>query len=497
MRKKIILSKSKYLAGLQCFKYLWTYVNRPEELPQPDLATQFVFENGHKVGEKAKELYPEGIEVDYDRGYEKGISITKNLLKQRKTLFEPSIQYMHTFARADILEPVGRNEWDIIEVKSSTSVKDINIDDLSFQKYCYQGAGLHIRRCYLLYINRDYVKKGNIDPRAFFSRTDVSGLVEERYGGIRKRIEEMVAYVKRAHTDEVEIGPHCLKPYTCILKDRCWSDLPEGNVFSLYQNKSLANALYVSGIRSVSEIPVDGNLNEKQQIQVEAVKNDRPYVHKKALHQFLSKIRYPAYFFDFETFATAIPLFEGTRPYQNIPFQFSCHILEDRYKRPSHHYFLSEGRSDPREELLLNLKNIFKDKNIGSVIVYYENFEKAILKELADYSLKDSGWIMEIIDKIVDLYAPFGSFFYYHPGQKGSASLKNVLPALTGMHYDMMQINNGQMASVSYLRSTFLRDGKMDAANIEMIRGNLLDYCALDTEGMIFILEKLFKISQY
>jgi hypothetical protein len=496
MGKEIILSKSKYLAGLQCPKYLWTYVNRPEELPEPDAATQFIFENGHKVGQKAKELYPEGIEIDYDMGYEKGISKTKDWLKQRRTLFEPSIRYMHTFARADILEPVGRNEWDIIEVKSSTSVKDINIDDLSFQKYCYQGAGLQIRKCYLLYINRDYVKKGNIDPRAFFIKSDVSTLVEERYAGIEKRIDEMIACVKRAHANEVEIGAHCLKPYPCILKEQCFSDLRQGNVFELYQNKRLANALYLSDIRYVSEITIDDSLNEKQKIQVAAVKNDRPYVNKKALQQFLSKIKYPAYFFDFETFATAIPLFEGSRPYQNIPFQFSCHMLEDRYSRPSHYYFLSEGRSDPREELICNLKNIFKDKNIGSVIVYYENFEKAVLKELADYSFKDAGWIMKIIDKIVDLYAPFGSFFYYHPEQKGSASLKSVLPALTGIHYDGMQIDNGQMASVSYLKSTFLREAEMDAANIEAIRKNLLDYCALDTEGMIYILEKLYTVSK-
>jgi hypothetical protein len=496
MHKEIILSKSKYLAGLQCPKYLWTYVNRPEELPEPDMATQFVFENGHKVGNIAKELYPAGIEVEYDRGLEKALLKTKYWLGQRKTLFEPSIQYKNNFARADILKPAERNAWDIIEVKSSTSVKDINIDDLSFQKYCYRGAGLKIRKCYLLYINRDYVRKGDFDPRKFFVKSDLSEHVEERLVGIEKRIAEMMAYVKRLDANEVKIGMHCFKPYHCILKDRCWSGLPEGNVFELYQNKVLANDLFLSDTQHISEIPVTDNMNLKQQIQIESVKNNQPYVNKKTLKQFLNKIRYPAYFFDFETFAAAIPLFEGSRPYQNIPFQFSCHVLEDRDKSPSHFYFLSEGKADPRNELLLNLKNIFNNKNIGSVIVYYENFEKSILKELANYSLNDSGWILEMIDTIVDLYEPFRDFSYYHPVQKGSASLKSVLPAIAGMNYNEMQINNGQMASISYLKSTFLKDKELDAKNIEKIRKNLLDYCALDTEGMIFILKKLYEISE-
>ena len=242
-------------------------------------------------------------------------------------------------------------------------------------------------------------------------------------------------------------------------------------------------------------------LNPIQQKQYQSVKNNCPVIDKDDIRLFLEKLNYPLYLLDFETFATAIPLFDGLRPYQNIPFQFSCHIMQSQNDEPENLYFLAEDDgNDPRTGFLQNLKKAlgYNDgkKPSGSILVYYEHFEKGILKALSENFSHHEQWIDDAIARIVDLYEPFGKFYYYSPLQKGSASLKNVLPALTGISYDDMEIKNGQEASVRYLNITFLKgETPQDEDFIKKIRMDLLDYCGLDTEGMIYILRELYRIA--
>jgi hypothetical protein len=244
-------------------------------------------------------------------------------------------------------------------------------------------------------------------------------------------------------------------------------------------------------------------------MQYRAAKENCEIIDRDSIEFFLKKLQYPLYFLDFETFSTAIPLFDGLKPYQNIPFQFSCHIMQSPDTKPENLYFLAEDdTADPRTGFLENLKkalgygdkygnNKYGSPAAGSILVYYETFEKNILKELAKVFPGHNWWIEEAIGRIVDLYEPFGKFYYYNSEQKGSASLKNVLPALTGISYDDMEISNGQMASFKYLNITFLKgETEPNKAQVEKIRKDLLDYCGLDTKGMIYILRELYKISK-
>jgi len=219
-----------------------------------------------------------------------------------------------------------------------------------------------------------------------------------------------------------------------------------------------------------------------------------PRVDKKEIYSFIKKLKYPLYFLDFETLSTAIPLYDGVKPYQRILFQYSLHVLDSINDTPEHNYFLAEGEDDPRKGLLSSLKGKIGGK--GSIMVYYESFEKGILRELAEAFPGYSQWIQSLLSRIVDLYKPFGSFHYYSPVQMGSASVKNVLPAITNLSYDGMDIADGMSASVYYLYicGHYSYDRKCPTKEeITRIRESLLEYCRLDTEGMIHILRALKK----
>ena len=221
------LSKSKFFWGSQCRKLLWVAYNAKDQIPEPDAATQAIFDQGHEVGALAKALYPGGIEVSADvTDFEQVLQQSLEAIKERKPLFEAGFVYGGGFARVDILNPVGKDEWDIVEVKSSTEVKDVNLIDLAFQAFVYNGAGLRIRRCCLAHVNRDYVRRGPVDPKKFFKvedvTKDVSGLSRE----IEPQLEDMFSSIRRTQEPEIKIGPHCSDPYACPLTDQCWSFLP-------------------------------------------------------------------------------------------------------------------------------------------------------------------------------------------------------------------------------------------------------------------------------
>jgi hypothetical protein len=447
----LLLSKSRYLNGLQCPKLLWVATNEPERLPEPDASTQHRFDQGHLVGELAKRLYPGGIDLPSE-DFIGNIALTKELLHQRKPLFEASVLSGSICAMADILNPVNDDEWDIVEVKSATSVKKAHYDDVAFQRLCWEDAGVRIRRCFLACINNQYVRNGEIDPKGLFAVHDISEQMAGASEGIKDRVAHMLDVINEPACPQVDIGPHCGDPYPCPLEE-CWEDLPEHNVFTLCYGGEKSHELYRSGIINIAHIPAGYKLNNKQRIQCRCVASGRPYVNKAAIKQFLAGLEYPLYFLDFETFGTVIPLFDGTRPYQNIPFQFSLHVQKTPGGALKHHSFLAEGRQDPRPELVATLSRLIGGH--GSVIAYNKSFEEGVLKELGNSFPEYAGWTESVLSRLVDLILPFRNFHYYHPEQKGSASLKSVLPAVTGLSYDEMPIGTGEDASLAFLTITF------------------------------------------
>ncbi len=408
------------------------------------------------------------------------IKNTRNLLQKRITLFEAGILSGQVYSRVDILRPAENDEWDIIEVKSSTSVKDINIHDVAFQRHCCQSQGVSINRCYLAYINNKYTRNGGIDPEGLFTIEDITDQVEEFGKNIQDRIDDMLEVISSAKCPEVGIGPHCRDPYECALTE-CWDFLPEDNIFNLYWGGKKCFDLYNSGIMTIKDIPGSYKLNQKQLIQQACEISGQPHVDKEAIAGFLNTLRYPLYYLDFETIGPAVPLFDGTRPYQAVPFQFSLHVVNGDGAKAEHFSFLANGKDDPRPAFLSELKKVLGDS--GSIIVYNQSFEEGILKELAAAFPEYNDWVSSIRGRLVDLLQPFRDFCYYHPGQKGSASIKKVMPMLTGKGYEEMDISDGNSASIAFYTVTYLEATEEEK---NKVRTDLEKYCGRDTEGMIW-----------
>jgi hypothetical protein len=483
---KKMLSKSKYLNGLQCLKYLWLLYNDPGKIPAFDASTLRIFDQGHQVGELAGQLFPDGITIP-SNDFMGNIKLTKKLLAERKPLFEPGFYQDNLFSRLDILNPAGDDAWDIIEVKSSTSVKDVNLHDVSFQRHCAVKTGLKINRCFLAVVNNKYVKHGDINPFEYFTVHDITDKVNQAAQGIEERIEEMFKVIALPACPEMRLGEYCNSPYDCPVT-LCSAGLPEGNIFDLYRGGKKCYQMFYDGILKVEDIPADYKLSEAQQIQKECAISGTPHIDKKAVREFLSRIKSPVYYLDFETINPVIPLFEGTRPYQRIPFQYSLHKVTGNETK--HYSFLAEGQEDPRPALLRQLKKEIGTK--GSILTYNQSFEEGVIREMAEVFPEYAEWAAAIYPRMLDLLQPFQSFSYYHPAQHGSASIKKVLPAVTGKGYSDLTIAEGDAASSAFLTVTF---GETSEQERLQVRRDLEKYCGLDTEGMIWIVDELKKLS--
>jgi hypothetical protein len=428
-------------------------------------------------------MFRGGVEVgDGVLDLEQTVRLTQKALNLRKPLFEAAFSAEGGYCRVDILRPALNDAWDIIEVKSTTSLKDVHLEDLGFQAWVLATAGLRIRACYLMHINPDFVRRGEIEPKKFFTLEDVTDQAANLGHLVKDNLGDMFKTIRQRQHPDIKIGPHCDDPYTCALHDHCWGFLPEHNVLDLYRGTKKGFGLLDRGVMLLKDIPGDIKLTASQAIQRATAIAGKPHVNKQAISKFLGQLRYPVSYLDFETLGTAIPLFDGVRPYQQVPFQFSLHIVRAPGAKPEHIMLLAKGRHDPRPEFMLRLRDAIGRQ--GSIVGFNAAFELARLRECCEAMPSFSVWLRGVEGRVVDLLDPFKSFAYYHPDQQGSASMKAVLPALTGKGYDSLAIQEGGMASREFLRVTF---GDVTAEERKRVRQELKAYCGQDTEGMIWI----------
>ncbi len=217
---KPFISKSTYLDGLKCRKLVWFRANAPERIPKPDKKTQATFDFGHFIGERAKRLFPDGINIDLELSFQKQLERSKELLVKRVPVFEAGFIHDNAYARADVLEPAGKDKWDIVEVKCGRSVADVNCHDIAFQKFCYTSAGLRIRKCFVMHVREGISIRGR-PPDEMFNKADVTKKVEEFSEGIEDRIREIRKAMAAKECPAVCMGEHCEKPYCCIMRQVC------------------------------------------------------------------------------------------------------------------------------------------------------------------------------------------------------------------------------------------------------------------------------------
>lgn len=494
-KTKTLLSKSKYIEGLKCSKLLWCEFNNKSIFPPVDSIQQVIFDSGTKVGEVAQQLFPDGIKIERDLIPEQQHKKSIEALKLNKPLFEAGFIFERTYSLADILVPAKDGFWDLYEVKSSTEIKDVYYSDIAFQKYTYENAGVKIRKCFLMHINNQYVRQGDIELDKLFISEDVTNVVGKLQKNTAERITKILEIMSWSDMPDVQISSDCDYPYPCPLKSICWDFLPDkNNVFALSRGKIKAFDLVSQGIYDITNIPIETKLTDKQYIQVECHKSGKVHIDRKAIKDFLNELKYPLYFLDFETIGLNLPIpeYDYSKPYEQIPFQFSLHILKDKDSAPEHHAYLAEGTSDPRPVVLEKLKGLLGDS--GSIVAYNAGFEINKIKSSAEVFPKFKKWFLALEKRFIDLWWPFRSFAYYNPSQDGSASMKAVLPAIAGISYDEMEIGSGGLASNEYYRVTF--NSTVSDEDRLKVRAALEKYCALDTSGMIDIIRALEKESR-
>lgn len=482
------LSKSDYNNYLQCPKQLWLSKFRKDLKPPVSETQQAIFDQGHEVEAYADKMFPDGVTIE--QWYEKGRQDTQAHAQSNKkrTIFQANAMPKDLYCKADILkfnEQTGL--WDLYEVKSSTEVKTENIPDVTFQKIAFERDGIKIGRTYLIHINKNYVRRGEIDPNDLLTITDITEDVENLQQITETQIPKALEILKLVQEPQILIGKQCDNPHECPFKPYCWAFVPDFSIYDLQRitDKQL-KSLQSMNILKIEDVPDDFTLTENQQNQVMATKTGKPLIDKPAIHDELAKLEYPLYFLDYETYGGAVPLFDGLKPYQHMPFQYSLHVLEQEGAEPEHFEYLHRGKDNPIPALLESMRANIGD--IGSVIVWYKGFEKGRNEEMAAMYPEYAGFLESINARVFDLMDIFKAQHYVDAGFKGSCSIKKVLPVLVpSLSYaDLEDVQEGGIASLYWFKHVY-----GDSSVKVRVAENLLKYCELDTLAMVEVWKEL------
>jgi predicted RecB family nuclease len=487
---KPMLSKSRFLAGLQCPLRLW-YQCYDRKLATPASPTQqAIFDMGHEVGLLATKLYPAGLYVAEDymhhpEAHKTTESAIANL--DVPAIFEGAFAFNDVRIRVDILQRLKNDRWNLIEVKSSTSAKEIYVIDAAIQYYVLNGAGLALGRAGILHLNNQYVYDGTqLDLQQLFHFTDLTAEIGQKQFTIALQVENLKSVISSDSPPSISPSRHCLTPYTCEFWEHCTRDKPDFWVMGLagITNRKFLDLAEI-GVETIDAIPENYPLTALQDRIRQCVSSNQEFI-SPDLRSELLEVEYPIHFLDFETIAPAVPRYAGTRPYETIPFQWSDHVL---FKDGSieHREYLCLQDKDPREEFAETLLETLGDA--GSIFTY-TGYEEGVLRGVARSLHHFETKILDLTDRFKDLYAIIRRH-YYHPLFHGSFSLKYVLPALVpSMSYEKLPIQEGSLASLEYLR--MINGGTSDVEK-EKIRNDLLEYCGIDTLGMVMIRNELLK----
>jgi len=489
--KKIpMLSKSRFLAGLQCHLRLWYQCFERELIPEVPPSQQAIFDAGHEVGELATQLYPGGVLIDAPYyQHKEAVQSTLEAMQDPdvKAIYEAAFIFDGVRIRADILQRSENETWNLVEVKSSTSVKEVYYPDVAVQHYVLEGCGLKIGRAGIQHINNQYVYDGqNLDLGALFSFEDLTGLSVSMQPEIPAQLEELKGMLAEGGAPAVKPSRHCHKPYDCEFWDHCTKDMPEFWVYDISGvEQDKLEKFAKMGIQDISDIPDSFPLSQIQDRIRLSVAKRQEYISDQ-LEAELNDMQYPVHFLDFETIGLAIPRYADTRPYQTIPFQWSDHILYEDGKLDHREYLCNEDR-DPREEFTKTLLDALGTR--GSIVIY-TSYETGVLNSLIEHFPQYADELQTVIDRFIDLYKIIKDNFYA-PRFYGSFSLKYVLPALVPeLSYDKLAIQEGLQASLDYLR---MIDPSTPEDEKSKIRGDLLVYCGQDTLAMVKIRDELLK----
>ena len=450
------ISKSDYMLFLKQPAWLWVKKNDPSKIPPVDAATQAMFDAGHAFEPYVESLFPGGETIAWEKSdwnsYKTLPARTKQALESgAKVVFQGRFEWQQFTFLPDIIEVVGDKVLDLYEIKSSTKVKTDHLYDLAFQKTVLEGNGFTVRNISVIHVNNQYVRQGKVNPKELTTFTDVTEKVNEI---AVKTPQNMQAALKTAEQAE----------------------MPD-------PNPELAK------LGSKSEwMKVYENIFPTEPMVWPA--DTRAEINKQEIERFLSDLKYPLYFFDYETMQGLVSYFDGQRPYQQVPFQYSLHIIREPGGEVEHREYLHKDNTNPAPDLA---KQLVKDMgDSGSIITWNMRFEKSVNEELGRMYPEYSEQITVINERVVDLMIPFKAKWYDDPRCEGSASIKKVLPVMCPeLSYKDLSIQDGNSAQRLWMEAV-LDETRADQKG--QILADLTEYCKMDTWAMVRIWQELKKL---
>lgn len=448
---KLFLSKSKYVRGLNCDKSLWLYVHKYNEQTFSD-AQEAVFQQGTDVGTLARQLFPDGVLAVPEGSYPgfSSAAYTQSLIEQGvTTIYEATFVYDNIIVAVDVLD-LRNGVWNAFEVKSTTKVKDTHYTDAAIQYYVL-SAQLWKIEMYIVFINREYIRMGALELQKLFTATKVSSELKALQENILSQTRKLKLTLLGAEPDTA-VGPQCTSPYTCSFYDYCHKDLP----YETGDNDAMVTA--------------------------------NNYIDQEAIREYVGQVIYPIGFLDFETIMPAVPMFDQSRPYQQMVFQYSLHTQKSAEHSIAHHELLADCTGDPRLQIIPAL--LEQTLSLETVFVYNVGFERSRINEMAQDFPQYASALNALAYKLLDLMPVFRS--WYRTAEMGSRySIKVVLPALCpDLNYDDLLIGDGIHASMAFLNLY----QETDEEKIAAIRAQLITYCTQDTFGMVRLWEVLKKV---
>jgi hypothetical protein len=503
VNSKITLSKSDYMLFLKHPAWLWLKKYDKNKLPPIDDGLQAMFDEGTLFEFYANKLFPNAVKLGFDN-YNEYSTLTNRTVEAIKNKVEVILQGRLEFEGKtcifDVLQKVGDNEFNLIEIKASTKAKTEHEYDLAFQLIVLEKSGYSVKNVLVIHSNNEYVRQGEIDIKGITSQTDIT----EKVKALKKITEEQInlafevlnsekcpdlspRYVNKIGVADVNWFADWIEIYKTLK--------PNDNPYNIYElsyptAEQIGN-LEDNGITNIADIPENLALRDKQLVQIKTTRENKRIIDKNEIKSFIDTFQYPLYFLDYETFSSVIPQFDGCSPYKDYPFQYSLHIIESPNSELKHLEYLHNEKTNPMPKLLEQLK---KDiGNLGTVLAWNMSYEKGCNDRMAAFYPEYAGFLKQLNERINDLMIPFSKMWLFDKDFFGSASVKKVMPVMAPeLSYKDLDVGDGLLARRTWTQTVLENKNQ---PNRTQIINNLSKYCTLDTFAMVRILEELKKIT--
>jgi hypothetical protein len=418
------------------------------------------------------------------------------LIKAGQSIAHPVMISNDLIASPDLLIVHDNGNLEIIEILTSVNAKKEVEFILSFYSQVFEELNMNISNYTLIKINSDYTLTDTFSSDLFFKKSNYNNKIKASKDLVARTIAN-IRNIREKSTLENMDEPHiCSSIKNCNFINECYPNLKDGDLLTLRESSNLVNLFYDKKIYNIADIPIESYstiLSEKQKIQILSNREKKPFINQERIQLFLKQIRFPVYYLDFETINPQIPFYNYTKPFQHVPFLYSLHIWRDPHSDQLEHLdYIQPDNKDPRQEILSRLSNQIKAD--GTILCFNDFFEKRCIQESVNFLPEYAFWSSSIKPNFLDSAIPFKSLDYYSYLQNGSASLKDILPALTGASHSHLDIQNGHSANLQYLRwlHGFDENETVDRKVIEQLR----EYCKMDTLALFLIHKKLIEITR-